>query len=342
MTVLVFAALLAQEWQPVVGKTGQFVNPSTMEQKSADDLLKHALARRQAKDFDAALAALNPLVQFMPEGSTRENAHFERAQTLRAAGRFYDAYDDYEKYILRYPQMPNATEAKKQEMECALALAKTGYAERVLGVPLVSTSRTGIDFLKDALRRYPREDFSAYYYRQLGIFYYERRDWDHAGEQFSLILDQYSESPQSVLALAWLGYTNENRFKAVDYDIKPLKDARRFYERFLEEADRMRQLPDPAKDWVNQLLDSIRERLAIVYQNLLEKSFRTAKYYDWKDLPWSSAVYYRSILKDDATFRRVLPGFPETEAVRRAKKRIPEIQAELRAEMEWSRAGMPK
>jgi tetratricopeptide (TPR) repeat protein len=341
MTAVLLAAFLAQDWQPRP-EGGGFVNRATGEQKSPEELLKHALARRDAKDFDAALAALNPLVQFTPEGSLRETAHFERAQTLRMTGRFYEAYDDYEKYILRYPQMPNATEAKKQEMESALALARRGHAEGILGVPLVSTSRTGIDFLKDALRRYPREDFSAYYYRELGKFYYDQRDWDNAAQQFNLILDQYADAPESVLALAWLGYTSENRFRAVEYDIKSLKDARRNYERFLEEADRMRQLPGRAKDWVDQLLGSIRERLAIVYQNLLEKSFRTAKYYDWKDLPWSAAVYYRSILKDDATFRRVLPGFPETDAVRRAKKRLPEIQAELRAEIEWTRVGMPK
>ena len=151
-----------------------------------------------------------------------------------------------------------------------------------------------------------------------------------------------------------LGLTSENRFKTVDYDVKPLKDARRYYERFLEEANRMKQLPGNAKDIVGELLDSVRERLTIVYQDLLDKSLRTARYYDWKELPWSAVIYYRSIQKDDATFRRFLsaypdpisaktkPPFPQTEALRRANKRIPEIQAELRSELEWSRVGLPK
>ena len=338
--LLLLAACLAQDWQPRPG--GGFVNPSTMEQKSSDELLQHALARRAAGDLDAALGALYPLVQFTPEGSLRETAHFERAETLFAGKRYYDSYDDYEKFILRYPQSPRATPAKRREMESALGLAREGHLERVLGIPLVSSSKTGIEFLKDALRRYPREDFSADFYQKLGKFYYDRRDWDRAAEQFALVLDQYADAPDSVFALYMLGLTQENRFDTVDYDVKPLKDARRHYERFLEEADRMRKLPAPAKDWVDGLVGAVRERLATVYRHLLEKSFRTAEYYDWKDLPWSSAVYYRAILKDDAVFRRVLPEFPETPAVRRAKKRIPEIQAELRVQVEESRSGPPR
>ena len=330
MIALAWAAFLAQDWQPRPGGAG-YVNSSTMEQKSADELLQHALARREAGDFDGALSALNPLVQFTPEGSLRETAHFERAQTLFAAGRAYEAYDDFEKFILRYPQSPRATRAKEREMESALSLARVGYKDRILGIPLVSSSKTGIEFLKDALRRYPREDFSADYYQKLGKFYYDRHDWDHAAEQFTLVLEQYADSPDSVFALYMMGLTSENRFDTVDYDPKPLKDARRHYERFLEEADRLRQLPKPAKEWVNGLLPAVQERLTVVYQHLLEKSFRTARYYDGKDLPWSAGEYYRSILMDDYAFRKILPKFPETEAVRRARQRIPEIRAELKA-----------
>ncbi|HXX93840.1 MAG TPA: outer membrane protein assembly factor BamD [Planctomycetota bacterium] len=341
IAVALWALLAQQDWQPRPG-TGGFVNPDTLEQKTPDELLKFALVRREAGDFAGALGALYPLVQALPEGSLRETAHFERAETLFRAARYYDAYDDYEKFILRYPQSTRAARAKEREMEAALNLARAGHKETVLGVPLVSSSRTGIDYLKDTLRRYPREDFSAGYYQKLGKFYYEQRDWDHASEQFTIVLEQYADSPDSVFALYMLGLTNESRFQSVDYDAKTLRDARRFYERFLEEADRMRKLPPPAKDWVDGLFGAVAERLAVVYQHLLEKTGRTARYYDWKDLPWSAAIYYRSILKDDATFRKVLPRFPETDVVRRAKRRLPEIQAELEAEIEENRASLRK
>ena len=341
MIAVALAALLAQEWQSRPGG-GSFVNPATMEQKSPEELLKHALARRDAGDFDGALAALYPLVQAAPEGSLRETAHFERAETLFKAGRHFDAYDDYEKFILRYPQSTRAARAKELEMESALRLARTGHRDRILFIPLVSSPKTGIDFLKDSLRRYPREDFSAGYYQRLGKFYYERGEWENASDQFKIVREQYADSPDSVFALYMLGLTSESRFDAVDYDPKHLQVARRYYESFLEEADRLRKLPPPAKDSVDGLVGAVGERLSVVYQHLMVKTYRTARYYDWKDLPWSAAIYYRAILKDDASFRKILPRFPETEAVRGAKARIPEIKAELQAEIEESRAGLKK
>src|SRR5207249_5552210 len=104
---------------------------------------------------------------------------------------------------------------------------------------------------------YPREDVSAGYCQKLGQFDYERAECEHAAEEFTLVLEQYADSPDSVLALYMLGLTNESRFDAVDYDAKPLKDARRYYERFLEEADRLRKLPPPAKDSVDGLVGAV-------------------------------------------------------------------------------------
>jgi hypothetical protein len=124
-----------------------------------------------------------------------------------------------------------------------------------------------------------------------------------------------------------LGRTSEQRFQGIARDIRPLREARRHYERFLEEADRLRRLPEPAARWVDGLLGPVRERLTEVYSRMLEKQLRTAEYYDWKGFPRSAAIYYRSILKEEASFRRVLKDFPETPAARNARRFLSEAAA---------------
>jgi hypothetical protein len=114
-------------------------------------------------------------------------------------------------------------------------------------------------------------------------------------------------------------------FDTVDYDVRPLKDARRHYERFLEEADRMRRLPEPARKWVDGILTTVKERLAAVYERMLRKQLQTAEYYDWKGLPWSAEPFYIAILRDEATFRKVLPSFPVTRSSQRARVRLTEL-----------------
>lgn len=256
-----------------------------------------------------------------------EEALWERARARTAAGEHFDAYHAYREFVLRYPQSPKASEAKRQEMASGLELAKGGYASSTLGLRLFATSTTGVDFLRDSLRRYPREDFASDFTQKLGMFYYRRSEWDAAALEFQTVLDQYAESPEVVLALYMLALTAEQRFDGVERDLKPVREARRLHERFLEEADKMRRLADPAPRWVDELVPAVKARLARVYGLLLEKHLRTAEYYDWKGFPRASAVYYRTILKDETSFRRVLPDprdFPLHEGARKARARLAE------------------
>lgn len=258
---------------------------------------------------------------------TGEDALWERARARSAAGEYYEAYYEYRDFVVRYPQSPRASEAKRQEMASALELAKAGHTQSTLGLRLFSTSRTGVDYLRESLRRYPREDFASDFTQKLGMFYYKRGEWDLAGGEFQTVLEQYAEAPEAVLALYMLALTAEQRFEAVAKDLKPVREARRLFERFLEESDKMRRLPDPAPRWVDELAPTVRERLARLYGILLEKHLRTAEYYDWKDYPRAAAIYYRTILKDEASFRRVLPDpkdFPLHRATEKARARLSE------------------
>jgi outer membrane protein assembly factor BamD (BamD/ComL family) len=266
------------------------------------------------------------LAQAVPP-STNEDALWERARAEFDAGRYFEAYHAYRDFVLRHPQSARAGDAKRQEMASALELAKKGHGSPTLGLRLFKTSATGVELLRDSLRRYPREDFAADFSQKLGMFYYRREEWDEAALEFQTVLDQYAESPEAVLALYMLALTAEQRFDGVERDMKPIREARRLHERFLEEAEKMRRLADPAPRWVDELLPAVKNRCARIYGILLEKHLKTAEYYEWKDLPRAAAVYYRTILKDEASFRRVLPGaqdYPVHEAVRKARKRLAE------------------
>lgn len=319
MIAILLAGLALQDWEYRPG-TG-FVDLQTMERKAPGEFLSYALQLRKSGRHEAATRALGLVLTHVPDPALRESAHFERAETYRLAGRPYEAYHDFESFIRRYPQSERATAAKKMLMTCALDLARVGTTTAIV----FSSSKTGIEYLREALRNYPREDFSSDFAQKLGMFYYERAEYDVATDEFNRVLEQYGDTPEAVLALYMLGRSSEVRFDRVDKDSKPLKDARRHYERFVEEADRMRKLPTPAQGWVDQLLPLVEKRLTWVYERMLEKQLLVAEYYDWKGLPRSSKVFYVSMVKDDALFRKILPKFPETESVQKAKRRLAEI-----------------
>lgn len=273
--------------------------------------------------FDDAIEAFSLVLTAGKDVPTRESAHFERADTYFRAARFEEAHQDYEGFLLRFPQTERLATAKRRLMESALELAKAG-ATGYLGIP--TGSGLGIGHLRDALRRYPREEFSSDFAQKLGMFFYERAEYDKASEEFGRVLDQYGDSADAVLALYMLARCAEARFDAIDYDAKPLKEARRHYERFLDESEKLRRLPDPARGWVERLLPAVKERLSGVYVQLLAKRLQVAAYYEWKGLPKSARLTYAATLREDALFRKVLPSFPEMEAVQAARRRMAEIK----------------
>jgi len=320
IALLLLASLCQQSYEYRQG--AGVVDLATGQVRSPEEFLKFAIAERAAGRPESAISALTVLATKVPDAGIRETAHFERATTYYKAGAYYEAYHDFEGFILKFPQSERVTAAKRMEMTAALELARVGKST---WLGLSTTSTTGVDYLHDALRRYPHEDFAPDYLQKLGMFFYEREEYDRATEEFTRLLEQYSDAPEAVLALYMLGRTAEKRFDAVDYDVKPLKDSRRHYERFLEEADRMRRFSDQGKRWVDALIPAVRERLSSVYERMLIKELKTAEYYDWKGLPWSAEPFYISILRDEATFRKVLPAFPETRASRHARARLTEL-----------------
>ena len=322
MLALAAFALLAQDWTYVPDQG--FVDRSTMERRSGTELLDQAEAAREKGRLDEALAAFLAVAAQAPEPALRERGLWEAGRTRMDAEEFYEAYHAFREFVIRFPQSPRAQEAKRLEMTSALELARKGHKKAVLGVRIFSTPETGIEYLRESLRRYPREDFAADFVQRLGMYFYRQGELDLAAAEFQHVLDQYPDAPEVVLAIYMLGMTAEQRFDGIERDAKPLRDARRLYERFLEESGRMRRLPDPAPRWVDDVSGTVRERLALVYGRLHEKTLLSAEYYDGKDLPRSARFYYVSILRDEASFRRVLPDFPEHPAVRRARKRVSE------------------
>jgi outer membrane protein assembly factor BamD (BamD/ComL family) len=315
--------LLLQDWQYQQGKG--YVDRESGQIRTPEEMLSAGAALREGGNHEAARRVYRALVYSAPQTAQRERAQWELAETQLRAGEFEEAYHGFREFVNRFPQSALATDAKRREMDAALEMAKSGAKVSTLGLRIFSSTTPGVEALRESLRRYPREEFSADFAQKLGMVFYRRGEIEAAGAEFQLVLDQYSASAEAVLAVYMLGVVAEHRFDGTDRDVKPLKESRRVYERFIEEADRMRRLPDPAPRWVDELLPAVKQRLGRVYGLLHEKTLKTADYYYWKEYYLSALIYYRTLLRDEATFRRMLPDGPEHAAVKKSRVRMAEL-----------------
>lgn len=299
------------EYRPGVG----FVHRITGEKKTPVDFFRHGEALRKLGRHAEAVRVFDLAVRHLEDPALAESARYEAAETRFQAGDFHGACGAFEAFVSRHPQSDRASAAKERIMQSALELAYRGHAEKILGVPLIPTAKTGLEKLREALRRYPREDFSAKYYQLLGLFHFERGDYDSAEAEFSTVLEQYPDSDVKIPALFHLGLCQMNRFNGIAYDVKPLRDAKRHFDRFVEEADRMARLSSRAEEWVRRYLPEVRGHLARIHELLAEKELQAAEYYLWKGYPHSAAVGYRAILR----------AHPSTRAAEKARRRLREI-----------------
>jgi TolA-binding protein len=286
-------------YRPGIG----FVNTKTMEKKSPEEFFAYGVKLARSRETDDALAVFDLILAHTEDPALKERTVFKKAEALYSGSRFFEAYQEFNNFLLRYPESKLADSlggrpgAKELQMDAALLLAREGHTETFLGLPILKTSKVGIDYLHAALQRYPREDFTDDYYLKLGDFFFNREEYDSAETEYKFLLEEYKETESAPLALLKLGEVGLKRFDSTDYDIKGLKDARRCFERFIEEAPINAKISPAIKAVVERELPTAREKVALINETEAKKEFEIGEYYRRKDRYSSAAVYYRSILR---------------------------------------------
>lgn len=304
LSALVLAALVGgDDWQyrPELG----YVNVDTMERKSPRQFYDYGVSLRERGDADEAIAAFELISAHGPDAQLREWAFFRRAEAMWSAARYQDAHHAFAAFVTRYPESPQAENAKVWALECGYRLTVEGDPQTFFGlVTVTSTWRTGAQILRDFLRRYPLEKRSGEYHFKLAEFFVAEGE-DAEAEAELTILVQSRDTVYAGKALILLGEVHLRRFKGVSYDVKPLLEAKRHFRRYLDEMrERDKKLADHVTTEVRRI-DALQA----------EKDIRIAEYYDSRGYPKAAKIYYSYVLKT----------YPATEWATRAQRRIEEL-----------------
>lgn len=299
--LLVFALAAGPLWEYLPGQG--FVNSSTGDLKTPEAFLALGEKLHSDKKYEEAAEAMAVLAEAPVDATLREKGLLLRARALLGSGRHGEAHDTYDRFVQIFPDSTHAAAAREELMRNDLEWAKVGEPQSVLGIPLYSSSRRPVRELKNTLVRFSREECTDDFYLRLAVFFIEQGENNLAEDELTFLLENYAMSDSAPRALLLRARLRLNRFDAVDYDLKPLIDAKRDYEKFAgdylrhaEEPARLRQLgldPERLRSMEKQVRDGIR----FVNEKQAEKELALARFYLHRDRPKSAKVYLESILK---------------------------------------------
>lgn len=316
LMIALIAALVLQDtaW---TYRDGTFVNTGTMERKSPRELYEFGIKLAKERQTEEALYLFELILRNVKDPAVLELARFKHAETLWSGSRFAEAYKEFDDFLRLYPNSAQAQRAKQLEMESALLLAQEGTTENFLGfIPILKTSKPGIEMLRAVLQRYPREPFSATFYFRLAKFLVEDEQYDAAEAELKFITTEYKDTADTPKAILLMGEIGLLKFDDIDYDITCLKDARRHFERFVAEADLLSAISKEAADFVKSKLAFAKEKIAFINETEAEKQWETGEYYLDKGYPRSAKLYYQSIVAN----------YPGTSWAKKAADRLKELK----------------
>lgn len=232
---------------------------------------------------------------------------FQAADLAYRKGEYDIAYRKFETYVARHPDHPRIHEAIAYEFACARKIAEEGYPVSILGMNIGKSSAKGVELLKDALGRHPFEESADDYYLWLGNFRFQRGEFPEAVMEYEFLAKNYPRSEWLPTTVFQMGRCSLAQFDSIDYDDKPLRGARRHFQRFVDEF--------PG----DQKLETAKRALRAVDQKLAEKELAIARFYLSRGKPDSAARYFKAIVA-------AYPGVPAAEEARTELARLEPVK----------------
>ncbi len=250
--------------------------------------------------------------QVPPLPKTKDELDFQLSVMTMQDGDYYEAHLQFEQFVYLYPNSKFSSQAKDFLFETAFQLMLSGHPMELdflgIEIPFIKTRTKGLTLLRQALSRYPNEDFTPDYYMKLAEYFMNEAEYDQAELEYRTVVELYPNSRHAAKAILGLGRAAHSRFNGSDYDTAPLPEAKRQFQRIVDEYTEHKEAVKEA----TSKLDMIDELLA-------KKDYDVAAFYEDRDFNRAARMYYGEVVH----------AYPKTSWAQLAKKRLDDLGGAL-------------
>lgn len=288
-------------WTP---ETKKFTNPKYAVKDSPKEQFDWAMSFYNAKDFQRAATEFEKLAKQYEFSEYASKAQYYVGLCYENMNKYYFAYQNYQKAIDNFPHVANTEEILAREFAIG-NLYLTKPSPKVLGTDIMAPLDRAVEIFKKVVENAPYGKFAEEAQFKLGEALKKSERYEEAVQAFHKIVEDYPKSKLATMAM----YEESNcAYKASlkpAYDAAATKSAIKTFEKFVrknEDAD----LAENADVTMKRLKD-----------NISEKSFRAAQFYEASGKTKAAIIYYQDVVDT----------YPDSVFVDKAKSRIEALKA---------------
>jgi len=291
-------------WTP---KSNTIVNPKFAVKDTPREQYDWAMRFYNNNEFERAAEEFIRLTKHYPDSTLAPEAQYYAGRAYEEDGKYYFAFQNYQKTVERYPYTKRLDEIVEREFNIAGILQNT-EDPKLMDLELSLSLERSITVYDKVVENNPFGPLADKALYKLGECYRRGQKYKEAMEAYERIINDYPESRLVPDAKYQLAYTRYEASLAPEYDQESTEEALRDFKHISETT----AVPAVAEE-AEKVFDELREKKA-------QSELKIAEFYERQKQYRSALIYYRDVAGK----------FQETESAKYAEGKIESLQEKVK------------
>lgn len=263
--------------------------------------MKYAISYYEAKDYKGALEEFKKLIRHYPDAVETPEAQYYYGMCLEELGKYYDAYQAYQKVISKYPFSSRTEDVLQKEYIVAQKLID--YRTIFVGINMTGEN-AALEVFRKVIENAPYGKYAAASQYKIGLTLKAKGYFDEAAKEFQKVVDVYPDSEWAEPAKFQIALCADKSSLDASYDQTMTAEAKDKFDEFVKahpEADLSQE--------ASERIDALREKEA-------ESQYVVGQFYEKQKAASSAKIYYQYVVKN----------FPQSAWAAKSRERIQVIE----------------
>jgi outer membrane assembly lipoprotein YfiO len=267
-------------WTP---QSKKWTNPQYAPKESPQEQLKFAISYYEAKDYKVSLDEFKKLIKYYADAVEAPEAQYYTGLCLEGLGKYYEAYQAYQKVISKYPFSTRTADVLQQEYIVAQKLLD--YRTRFIGIDMTGEN-AAMEVFRKIIENAPYGKYASASQYKIGLTLKAKGYYQEATDEFQKVVDNYPDSEWAEPAKFQIALCADKSSLGASYDQTLTQEAQEKFKEFVKAH------PDA------ELSGEAQERIGVLTDKEAESQFNVGQFYEKEGSIDSAKIYYGFVIKN--------------------------------------------